>query len=75
MMDRIVVAVAIGMGLVFGTGLMVGIVAMIAMTVRREDRRYTLTGHAPDVPARGVRRLAGVGLRDIISPDDGQVRR
>jgi len=29
-MDRIVVAVAIGMGLVFGTGIMVGIVAMIA---------------------------------------------
>ena len=38
MMDRIVVAVAIGMGLVFGTGMMVGIVAMIALAVRREDR-------------------------------------
>jgi hypothetical protein len=75
MMDRILVAVAIGMGLVFGTGMMVGVVAMIAMAVRREDRRYTLTGNAPDAAARGVRRLAGVGLRDIISPDDGQVPR
>ena len=75
LMDRIVVAVAIGMGLVFGTGIMVGIVAMIAMAVRREDRRYTLTGRAPDAAARGVRRLAGVGLRDIIPPDDGQARR
>jgi hypothetical protein len=75
MMDRILVAVAIGMGLVFGTGMMVGVVAMIAMAVRREDRRYTLTGDAPDVAARGVRRLAGVGLRDIIPPTDGQVPR
>jgi hypothetical protein len=75
MMDRIVVAVAIGMGLVFGTGMIVGVVAMIVMAVRREDRRYTLTGHAPDVAARGVRRLAGVGLRDIIPPDDGQAGR
>jgi hypothetical protein len=74
MMDRIVVAVAIGMGLVFGTGIMAGIVAMIAAAVRREDRRYTLTGRAPDAAARGVRRLAGVGLRDITPPDDGQAR-
>jgi hypothetical protein len=72
MMDRIVVAVAIGMGLVFGTGTIVGIVVMIAMAVRREDRRYTLTGQPPDVAARGARRLAGVGLRDIIPPEHGQ---
>jgi hypothetical protein len=74
-MDRIVVAVAIGMGLVFGTGMMVGIFAMIAMAVRREDRRYTLTGQPPDVAARGVRRLTAVGLRDIIPPDEGRVLR
>ena len=71
-MDRILVAVAIGMGLVFGTGMMVGVVAMIAMAVRREDRRYTLTGRPPHVAARGVRRLTAVGLRDIISPDEGR---
>jgi hypothetical protein len=74
-MDRIVVAVAIGMGLVFGTGMMVGIVAMIAMAVHREDRRYTLTGYPPDVSARGVRRLTHVGLRNIIPPDDEWVPR
>lgn len=74
-MDRIMVAVAIGMGLVFGTGMMVGIVAMIAMAVRREDRRYTLTGRAPDAAARGVRRLTAVGLRDIIPPEERQARR
>jgi hypothetical protein len=72
MMDRIVVAVVIGMGLVFGTGIMVGIIAMIAMAVRREDRRYTLTGPPPDVVARGARRLTGVGVRDISPPVRGQ---
>jgi len=74
-MDRIVVAVAIGMGLVFGTGIMAGITGMIAVAIRREDSRYTLTGTAPDAAARGARRLAGLGLRDIISPGHGQARR
>ncbi len=73
-MDRIVVAVAIGMGLVFCTGIMVGIVAMIATAVRREDRRSTLTSTPPGAAARGVRRLAGVGLRDIVPPADGRRR-
>lgn len=74
-MDRIMVAVAIGMGLVFGSGVMLGVLAMIAAAVRREDRRYTLTRQPPDVAARGVRRLAGVGLRDIKPSDAGQVQR
>ena len=34
-MDRIMVAAAIGMGLVFVTGVMVGIVLMMAMAIRR----------------------------------------
>lgn len=38
-MDRIVVAAAIGMGLVFVTGVMVGIVLMVAMAIRKPDRR------------------------------------
>ena len=74
-MDRIVVAVAIGMGLVFGTGIMVGVIVMIAMAVRREDRGNTLTRQPPDVAAGGVRRLIGVGLRDIIPPDAGPRQR
>ena len=70
LMDRIVVAVAIGMGLVFGTGILAGVVLTIAMAVRREERRYTLTGPAPDVAARGVRRLTAVGHRNLIPPDE-----
>lgn len=67
-MDRIVVAVGIGMGLVFCIGVMVGVMVMISMAVRREDKRDTLTGPPPDAAARGVRRLTGLGLRDIIPP-------
>jgi hypothetical protein len=35
-MDRIMVAVAIGMALVFGTGVLVGVIAMVSMAIRRE---------------------------------------
>jgi hypothetical protein len=69
-LDRIMIAVAIGMALVFGTGVIAGVTAMVALTVRREDRRGTLTGEPPDAVARGVRRLAGVGRRDTSRPDD-----
>jgi hypothetical protein len=75
MMDRIAVDVGIAMAIVFGAGVVLGITAMIAMAIRREDRRYTLTGQPPDVAARGVRRLIRVGLRDIIAPDDGREQR
>lgn len=69
-------AVAIGMGLVFVTGVMVGVVLMVATAIRREDKWWTLTGEAPYVAARGVRRLNGVGLRDITPRnDEEEVRR
>jgi hypothetical protein len=70
MMDHIVVAVGIGMALAFDTGVMLGIIVMITIAVRREDRWYTLTGSPPDVGARGVRKLTGLGLRDIIIPPE-----
>lgn len=72
--DRIMVAVAIGMALVFGTGFLVGVIAMVSMSIRREDRRGSLTQRPPDVAARGARRLNGVGLRDIAPRDVGEVR-
>ena len=62
-MDPMVVVMAIGLSLV--TGLVIGITAIVAMAVRREDRLYSLTRQAPGVAARGVRRLTGVGLRDV----------
>ena len=73
-MDRITVVVAIGMGLVFGTGVIVGVIAMVAMAIRREDRRGSLTQPPPDVLARGARRLNGVGLRNVTPRDTGGMR-
>jgi hypothetical protein len=63
MVNPMVVVVAIGLSL--GTGLVIGIIAIVAMAVRREDRQFSLTRQAPGVAARGVRRLTGVGLRDV----------
>ena len=60
-MDRIVVAVAIGTALVFGTGVMAGVIAMVAMAIRKEDRLRSLTRQPPSAAARGSRRLNGVG--------------
>jgi hypothetical protein len=74
-MDRIVVAVAIGTALVFGTGVIAGITAMMAMAIRREDRLGSLTRQPPGAAARGARRLNGVGLRDISPQDAEDVRR
>jgi hypothetical protein len=63
MVDPMVVVVAIGLSL--GAGLVIGIIAIVALAVRREDRQYSLTRQAPGIAARGVRRLTGVGLRDV----------
>jgi len=63
MVEPMVIVIAVGLSL--GTGLVIGIIAIVAMAVRREDRLYSLTRQAPGVAARGVRRLTGVGLRDV----------
>jgi hypothetical protein len=56
----VVVAVA-----VFIAGVVMGVVAVVAIAVRREDRRYTLAVDAPDRLSRTSRRLTGVGRRDL----------
>jgi hypothetical protein len=42
------VAVTIGMGLVFVTGVMVGVVLMVATAIRKQDRRAALTEEPRD---------------------------
>lgn len=54
-MNSITVAAVIGMGLVFITGVLVGVVLMVAMAIR--DRRKSDTQEPPDVAAFAVRRL------------------
>jgi len=57
--------VAIAIGFSLSAGLVTGVFAIIALAVRKEDRQYSLTRPARGVAARGVRRLTGVGTRDI----------
>jgi hypothetical protein len=60
MASVVVVAVA-----VFIAGLVMGVVAVVAIAVHREERRYTLAGDAPDLMSKTTRRLTGVGRRDL----------
>ena len=64
-MDRIVIAVATEIALVFGAGVIAGVIAMVALAIRKEDRLQSLTRQPPSAATRGARRLNGVGLRDI----------
>ena len=58
-----VVAVAIGVFVVFAAGAVIGMVVAVAVAVHREDRRMSLKGNAPDWLSGGARRLNGVGVR------------
>jgi hypothetical protein len=60
MASVVVVAVA-----VFIAGVVMGVITVVAIAVRREDRRYTLAVDAPDRMSRTTRRLTGVGRRDL----------
>jgi hypothetical protein len=74
-MDRITLAVAIGIGLAFAAGVLLGVIAMVSVASGREDRLGTLTQQPPGLLARGARRLNGVGVRNITPRDAKDVRR
>ncbi len=46
---------------IFLGGVAIGMVTAVAVAVRREDRRFSLSGAAPGAVARGARRLTGFG--------------
>ena len=60
-MAGVVIAVTIAL---FLGGVVTGVITVVAVAVRREDRRYSLTRAAPDRMSRSARWLTGVGLRD-----------
>lgn len=45
---------------VFAAGAGVGFLALIALGIRREERRYTMTIDAPDTLTRGARAANGL---------------
>jgi hypothetical protein len=49
----------------FVLGAIVTVLAVSAWAIRREDRGLTLTGQAPNRLSSGVRRVMGVGKRDV----------
>jgi len=48
---------------VFLSGVLLGVVGMVSLAVRREERRCSLFGAAPDAMARGARMLTGFAGR------------
>ena len=46
---------------VFLGGVTLGVIAMVAIAVKREDRLYSLSGAAPGAAARGTRWLTRFG--------------
>lgn len=67
-MAGVVVTIAIS---VFLGGVMVGVLAVMAVAIRREDRRHTLVGEAPDRLSKNTRRLTGMTR---VGMDDGFLR-
>jgi hypothetical protein len=61
-MAGVVVAIAVAD---FIGGIVTGVIVVVAIAVRREDRRYTLAVEAPDRLSRNGRRLTGVRRRDL----------
>lgn len=61
-MAGVVVAVTIAL---FLGGVVVGVIAVVAVAVRREDRAYTLVADAPNLMSKSARRLNGLGRRDL----------
>jgi hypothetical protein len=56
---------------IFLIGVVLGLLVVVSMAIKREDRKLTLTQQAPDAAARGTRVLTGVGSRDISPPPEG----
>ena len=45
----------------FGMGIVIGVIAMVAVAIRREEKRWSLSGAAPGPLAGGVRWLTRFG--------------
>ena len=59
-MATLIALVAIGL---FASGAIAGIVGVVSVAIRREERKFTLTSEATDPVTRTGRRLNGVYVR------------
>ena len=53
----------IGILAIFLGGIVLGVVLIVSAAIKREDRRFSLNGAAPDFLTRGARILIRVGIR------------
>lgn len=60
-MSGIEVEATIGIFIALATGMFAGVIVIVSIAYRREDRRGSITGPAPDALCQGARRLTGVG--------------
>jgi hypothetical protein len=70
-MASVVIAIAVAL---FLGGIAVGVIAVVAVSVRREDRAFSIVGDAPDRMSRSARRLNGLGCRGLDTEFLQQVR-
>jgi hypothetical protein len=56
----VIVTIALFLG-----GVVIGVIAILALAIRREDRRYSLATEAPDRLSRNARWLTGVGRKGV----------
>ena len=54
---------AIGILAIFLGGIVLGVVLIVSAAIRREDRRFSLSGAAPACLAQGARMVMRVGSR------------
>jgi hypothetical protein len=59
-MAALIALAAIG---VFAAGIFAGVIAVVSVAIRREERKFTLTSQAPDNVTRAGRLLNGVYVR------------
>jgi hypothetical protein len=59
-MAALIALAAIGL---FAAGVIAGIIGVVSVAIRREDRNFTLTSEAPDNVTRAGRWLNGVYVR------------
>lgn len=69
-MGGIDAGVAILLLIALVAGIAIGIVVVVSIASRREDRLFSLDGKAPDAACRGARLLTGVTMRGPRAWDD-----
>jgi hypothetical protein len=73
-MSGIEAAAAIFVLIAFIGGVVLGVIVIVSIASKREDRLYSLTREAPDAMCRGARLLVGAGTRGgwPVEPVPGQ---